>query len=131
MEVAMVAGQVAVTGIFSTGHDLTESLALAKVALARRGAKVTIQPDALVATGGRRIAYRLIGSRSARFREFMPWRAELRFTRESPTGCRVHVSIASKQGWYAYQGEPTRKKWERLLASIQEDVVAELGALPA
>jgi hypothetical protein len=127
----MVAGQIVATGTFSTGHDLTESLALAEAALARRGARISTQPNSLLATGGHRLAYRLIGSRSARYRELMPWRAELRFTGGSPTDCRVRVSIVSNQGWYAYQGEPTRKKWEGLLASIQEDIVAELGALPA
>jgi hypothetical protein len=91
-------------------------------ALAWRRARVTCTEDGLQADGGHRIAYRIIGSRSKNYARWTPWSAEVRVSPADPGGSAVRIHLATNQGYYAYQGEPTRLKWTASL----NDVVTEL-----
>jgi hypothetical protein len=125
-----MAPQVVRNGRYSTNHDAATCMSLAQVALARRGAEIVTNANSVTATGGSPSKYRLVGSRSRRSSQFMPWRAELLVTPTSAQQCTVALSLVSNQGWYLYQGKPTRAKWERLLDSIRDEVLGALGSTP-
>jgi hypothetical protein len=124
---------VAPIGFESSGLtplSVPEALERVRVALARYGAKIRSTDADLLATGGSRVKYRIMGSNSPRAEQLMPWLALFTVSGSEPGGSAFSLSVESNQGYYAYQGAPTQAKWERLLSRIVNEVTAELQALP-
>jgi tetratricopeptide (TPR) repeat protein len=114
----------------STPCSAPDALARARAVLDRYGAKVRSTDRDLIATGGSRVMYRIMGSRSPKAEQLMPWLATLSVSEAEPGRSAFRLTVKSNQGFYAYQGTPTQAKWERLLARIVDEVNLQLQGQP-
>jgi hypothetical protein len=114
----------------STPCSAPDALARARAVLDRYGAKVRSTDRDLIATGGSRVMYRIMGSRSPKAEQLMPWLATLSVSEAEPGTSAFRLTVKSNQGFYAYQGTPTQAKWERLLSRIVDEVNLQLQGQP-
>jgi hypothetical protein len=114
----------------STPCSAPDALARARAVLDRYGAKVRSTDRDLIATGGSRVMYRIMGSRSPKAEQLMPWLATLSVSEAEPGRSAFRLTVKSNQGFYAYQGTPTQAKWERLLSRIVDEVNLQLQGQP-
>ena len=114
-------------GSWSCLFSVAEARTHVLTALQEQKAIVDVEDGVVLASGGSAWKYRLAGSRSKAHQLLMPWLAEVNFLETGSGDTSVDAWFRANQGWFVYQGAPTRQRWDAFLRKLCASVVASTG----